>query len=259
MSPLINRPPPDAPRVPSGLRWRREHSPAPAQADADATRIPGIPEQLPPGETVRWHGAPAPLAMARRVFHLDLVLGWFALLAVWAVVAGVHDGASLRSAFGDAAQLVGPAAAATLILLGLGAWSARSTIYAVTDRRVVLRVGMVLPMTVNLPLAIVQRADVRRHRDGSGDVAFALEGRDQIGYAILWPHARPWRVRRPEPSLRCVPDVDALATALQRTLAEAAGMPVPAAGAAVAAPDGAYRGAERPLGGTPVPVGGSGR
>jgi hypothetical protein len=42
-----------------------------------------------------------------------------------------------------------------------------------------------------------------------------LAGEDRIGWAHLWPHARPWALRKPQPSLRCLRDVQQVAGLLQ--------------------------------------------
>ncbi len=182
-------------------------------------RIHGISEPLPPGERVLWQGTPAPLSLGRRAFHANAIVVWFAVFAVWQVASTRADGATWSASLASALSLTGPLVAGVLIVLGIGMWSAYTSIYAITDRRVVMRVGMVLPITFNVPLGLVERASIRRYRDGTGDIALALSGNDRIAYAVLWPHARGWRFRRPEPSLRCVADLEAAAQALGSALA----------------------------------------
>ena len=41
---------------------------------------------------------------------------------------------------------------------------ARSSVYSITNRRVVLHIGLALPVTLNLPLAQVASADVLADR-----------------------------------------------------------------------------------------------
>lgn len=195
--------------------------PPPTSADgtASAERIHGISEPLPPGERVLWQGTPAPLSLGRRAFHANAIVIWFAVLAVWQIASTRVDGATWSASFGSALSLTGPLVAGVLIVLGIGMWSAYTSTYAITDRRVVMRVGMVLPITFNVPLGLVERASVRRYRDGTGDIALALSGNDRLAYAVLWPHARGWKFRRPEPSLRCIADLEAAAQALGSALA----------------------------------------
>jgi hypothetical protein len=48
-----------------------------------------------------------------------------------------------------------------------------------------------------------------------------LAGEDRMGWAHLWPHARPWALRKPQPSLRCLRDADKVAALLQSAWAAA--------------------------------------
>jgi putative photosynthetic complex assembly protein len=89
-----------------------------------------------------------------------------------------------------------------------------TTLYTITDRRVVMRIGMVLTVTYNLPLSQIAAADLRREADGSGDLRLRLAAGQRIPYAHLWPHARPWRLASPEPALRCLAAVDEPARSL---------------------------------------------
>jgi hypothetical protein len=75
---------------------------------------------------------------------------------------------------------------------------------------VVMRIGIVLTITLNLPLRQVRAADLLAHTDGSGDVSLALAGTQRIGWFHLWPHARPWALRDPQPAMRCVADAQAV-------------------------------------------------
>ncbi len=100
-------------------------------------------------------------------------------------------------------------------LLGLMAWlSARATVYTVTDRRVVMRIGIVLTLTFNIPYSRVESAGLHLEGNGCGDIPLALAGEDRIAWLHLWPHARPWKLARPEPMLRCVPQAAEVARVL---------------------------------------------
>jgi hypothetical protein len=100
--------------------------------------------------------------------------------------------------------------------LGTVAWfAARGALYTITNRRVVMRIGIVLTITLNLPFKALSAAAVRTYKDGTGDIVVDLAGEDRMGWAHLWPHARPWALRRPQPSLRCLRDVSQVAKLLQ--------------------------------------------
>ncbi|MEO1285866.1 MAG: photosynthetic complex putative assembly protein PuhB [Pseudomonadota bacterium] len=183
------------------------------------TRVPeaGLPEKLPEGETILWQGRPDGWALTRDALNLNWVLGYFALIALWRAVSLTDQ---LAFALGLLAALplmvIGLGVAAVLLLIGT--IQARATTYTITDKRVVMRIGAALTLTLNLPYSQVLSADLQQHRKGRGTIALALKERTKIGFLICWPHARPWHFRDPQPALRCIPDAKRVA----RILAEAA-------------------------------------
>lgn len=186
---------------------------------------PGLPELLPAGEYILWQGAPSARALALQVFHVRLLAGYFAaMLLVQALyLAGEPDGLAVKPLLWSLL-----AALLALGLLASVAWfAARNTLYTLTNRRIVMRIGIVLTLTLNLPYKALSAAAVRHYKDGTGDIVVDLAGDDRIGWAHLWPHARPWALRKPQPSLRCLPDVQQAADLLQSAWAAAnAGVPV---------------------------------
>lgn len=98
---------------------------------------------------------------------------------------------------------------ASLALITLMAWawlSARTALYTITDRRVVMRVGIVLSLTFNLPHKRLIAADLRLLSAGFGDIALKLPAEDQIGFFHLWPHAKGLDIKHPLPTMRCIAD-----------------------------------------------------
>lgn len=180
---------------------------------------PGLPEKLPQGEHILWQGAPDALALARHAFHVRGLAGYFAamLLLQGLYLAGEPGGLAIRPLL---ISLV--AALLALVMLGTVAWyAARNTLYTLTDKRVVMRIGIVLTLTLNLPFKALAAAAMRHYRDGSADIVLDLAGEDRMGWAHLWPHARPWALRKPQPSLRCLRDADKVAALLQTAWAAA--------------------------------------
>lgn len=183
----------------------------------DDEPIPGLPERLPAGERILWQGAPAWRPLAERVFHLRLLAVYAVGIVAVRVVFGIADGVE------PTALALSAAATALVLAVGIGlfavlAWMmARTTLYTITNRRLVIRFGMALPMTINIPFRIVEAAALKPGPRGTGDVALALGGRDKIAYLHLWPHVRPWHLVRPEPMLRAVPE----AALVARLLADA--------------------------------------
>lgn len=168
--------------------------------------IPGLPGRLPPGEVLLWQGKPAWWALAKRAFHVRKIAIYMALLLLWRVVAGVLDGEPTGAIAASFLWLV-PLALAGVGLPALLAWIyARSTIYSITSRRVVIRSGVAVPMAVNLPFAQIGKAALAVHKDGTGDLPLTMTGQTRMSILQLWPNVRPWRFTWPEPMLRAVPD-----------------------------------------------------
>ncbi|MDE2146249.1 MAG: PH domain-containing protein [Burkholderiales bacterium] len=197
--------------------------------------IRGIREDLPSGERVLWQGAPAWRDLACTAFHLRQVAVYFAVLLALRLGFQLAEGASAAASLRGALPLVISAAAALALLAGLALWSARTTIYAITTRRVVIRVGMALPLDVNLPYTGIEAASLALRPDGHGDLPLVLQGGVRLAYAHLWPYARPWKLAAPQPMLRAVAGAAGVAQILAQALATSSGTVPSAAEAAVPA------------------------
>ncbi|MFW5680939.1 MAG: photosynthetic complex putative assembly protein PuhB [Pseudomonadota bacterium] len=181
--------------------------------------IPGLPEHLPAGERILWQGAPDWRALARRTFHVWKVTLYCAIVVAWNAFAAVQSGATLGEATIHTLWISPLPLIAIIILLVLSYAYAKSTIYTVTTRRLVVRSGVALPITVNLPFRFVESAGLRTYRDGTGDVAFVLSGEDRVAYLQLWPNVRPWHFNRPQPMLRGIPQPEIAAGIVADALA----------------------------------------
>lgn len=181
----------------------------------------GLPEALPPGERILWQGQPKAALVARRIFHLPALAVYFALLLVWRVTLQLRDGAAWDAALRGALGLALLAAVALAIVATLARLTARTTVYTLTDKRVVMRIGIVLTVTYNLPLRQIDGAHLLPLKDGSGEIALALRADTRIAVLHLWPHARPWHLTRPQPMLRCLPEAAAVAARLTQAWAVA--------------------------------------
>jgi hypothetical protein len=186
----------------------------------------GLPGPLPKGERLLWQGAPRWRALAVRALHVRKFAVYFAVLLAWYAASSLSGGAAPAAVALATAKLAG-LALVPLALLTAYAWGiARTTVYSVTNRRVVVRFGIALPMTINLPFAQIDGAALKEAADGTGDIALTLARGARVSYLVAWPHVRPWRVGRAQPSLRSVPNVAQVAQVVSRALAAAAAVPV---------------------------------
>lgn len=174
----------------------------------------GLPEQLPMDERLLWQGSPDTWAMARDVFHVRTLSVYFCvILALRAATAWSNEGSAYEAAM--AALMLLPLAVFALAALASLAWlTSRTTVYTLTNKRVVMRIGIVLTLTFNLPYRAVDAAGLHTRADGTGDIPLKLVAGEKIAFVHLWPHARPWRVAKPEPMLRCVPNAAKVAQTL---------------------------------------------
>lgn len=197
-------------------------------AEHDAEPVPGLPGPLPAGETILWQGAPEWRGLARRALHVRGIALYFGALALLRGVELSSGGAAPLEAALGALLLVAIGGVPVALLLLFAGLAARSTLYTITSRRIVLRAGVALPMTINIPFAVIGSAGVARHADGTGDLVVAIMPPHRVSWLALWPHVRTFRLARPEPMLRALKDADVAAQVLSRALAAAASVPVPA-------------------------------
>lgn len=179
-----------------------------------------LPEDIPEGERILWHGRPNWVALFRRAYRADIVAGYFAVLAIWNAVDASPLGAGASAIAAGRALAIGLAALALLALL---AWaSARTALFVITTRRVVMKIGVALQVFYNLPFSQIQNAAVRVENDGAGEVTLRLAPGRRIGYLNLWPFARPFRYAEPEPTLRGLANARLVGDILGRALVGAA-------------------------------------
>ncbi len=184
--------------------------------------VPGLPEPLPPGEEMLWQGAPRWQSMARYALHARKVALYFLALLLLHLVWELTGGKPLFETLAASLQLAVPAALA-IGLLALLAWLlSRASVYTITSRRVVMRFGVAIPISINLPFAQIANVALREHGDGTGDIPLTLASRVRSSYLILWPHARPWYFSPPQPMLRAIPEAAEVARILASALSAAA-------------------------------------
>jgi Bacterial PH domain len=192
--------------------------------DFDFEPIKGLPAQLPKGENILWQGAPTTAGLAVRAFHIRKIALYFSALMVWRMLAGQADGMSTSAALLYAATLL-PMGLAAIGILWLIAWGyARTTVYTITNRRLMMRSGIAVPITVNLPFSRIDSASLKLFADGTGDIPLAVNKDDRIAVLVIWPHMRAWNWRDPQPMLRSVKNAARVAQIISAALK---GEPVP--------------------------------
>jgi hypothetical protein len=183
----------------------------------------GLPERLPSDEFIVWQGAPDVGALVTTAFHFNKLALYFAALILVCAWPALEAGSGFMSVL-LAIKWIAPLAVIGLGTLWLLAYlTARTTVYTMTNKRVVMRLGIVLTVSFNLPLKQVASADVRMLQKGFGDITLALQGSDRIAWVHLWPSVRPWRITKPEPTLRAIPNVQVVADKLREAWTQSTG------------------------------------
>jgi hypothetical protein len=172
--------------------------------------VRGLPEALPEGEHILWQGSPAPLRLARDALGLTWVAGYFAVLTVWRV--GVSSTiVPMGEALAHGVPFLVIGALSCLLIYGLAYMQARSAVYTLTNKRVAMRIGAALTMTLNLPYTQIGNAGLEMRKSGHGTLAFELIGDVRFSYLMTWPHVRPWYINKTQPSFRSIPDAQKVA------------------------------------------------
>jgi Bacterial PH domain len=192
--------------------------------DFEFEPIRGLPALLPEGERLLWQGAPGWKSLAVRAYHVRKVAAYFAVLVAWRVGVGLYNGHAVADVVVSCAFLFTLGGIAIGVLSLLAYLNARSTVYSITSRRVLLRHGIAVPLTMNIPFKLIDDAALKTFKDDSGDIALRLSPTERIGYLITWPHLRPGKITRPQPSLRAVDRPREVADLLGAALAADAGI-----------------------------------
>lgn len=188
--------------------------------DFDFEDRPGIPAPLPPGEHVVWQGSPDKWELAKNAFHLKKISIYFLVILGIQFVSRLGSNADTPATGASLSTTLLLSLAGIVILGGLAWMTAHVTIYTVTNRRILIRFGVALQMTINLPFVQIKAADMRADKNGFGDIPLTLKDTKRVSYIVLWPHVRPWCFSRPQPMLRSIPNVAQVAAIIAASAAE---------------------------------------
>src|SRR6056297_2921259 len=210
-----------------------------AHDDFASEPVRGLPERPPEGERILWQGRPHGWWLTWDSLSLPWVAGYFAFLTLWRFFT-VIDQVTLARAVALSVPFVIMGGIVIALLLVVGYVQARATVYTITNRRVAMRIGAALTVTLNLPYTQIGSANLDLRRRGTGTIALDLLGDTRLSYLVCWPHVRPWVIRRTQPALRCIPDAERVAKMLSEAAMARVSTPqiartAPATTAAVAA------------------------
>ncbi|MEE4347101.1 MAG: photosynthetic complex putative assembly protein PuhB [Paracoccaceae bacterium] len=193
--------------------------------DFDQEPVRGLPELPPEGEVILWQGRPDWWALSKEAMNLYWVAGYFLILTLWRFIS-LSDQVPLPNAISGSLPLLIMGAIVCLILTVVAYVQARATVYTITNRRVAMRIGAALTVTLNLPYTQIANADLDLRRRGTGSIAIDLLEESPVSFLMCWPHVRPWVMRRVQPTLRCIPDAARVAQILGEAAEKRVSAPV---------------------------------
>ncbi len=185
----------------------------------DYEPVPGLPQVLPGSEYILWQAKPRFAGLAAGTFHIRMIAGYFLVLIAISVVSRVSGGETIGTALAGNLGLAVLAAIALGLLAGYARMVAKTSLFTITTRRVIVRTGIAVPVTINLPFNRINSVDLRTRNDGNGDLSLLTERGSRASYALLWPFVRPFRTLRVTPVLRGIDDAAATAQLLADALA----------------------------------------
>jgi hypothetical protein len=184
-----------------------------SQDDFAFEPIRGLPERPPEGEVILWQGQPNWLRLSVDSLNVWWVLGYFIFLFVWRFIS-VSDLLPISQAVLVSLPFLAFGLLVTLLLMLVGFIQANATVYTITNKRVVMRIGAALTVTLNLPFTEIENAAIASSSKNFGSIVIDTKQDSKFSFLVLWPHARAWHFKKPQPSLKCIPNAAEVAEIL---------------------------------------------
>ena len=144
-----------------------------SQDDFAFEPIRGLPERPPEGEVILWQGQPNWLRLTVDSLNLWWVLAYFIFLFVWRFIS-VSDLMPIDQALLVSFPFLALALIVALLLLLVGFIQAKATVYTITNKRIVMRIGAALTLTLNLPFTEIENAAIASSSKNFGSIAIDL-------------------------------------------------------------------------------------
>ena len=142
-----------------------------------------------------WQAQPSYSTYSRHVFHFHKLAIYFGVVLGWQIAYQLTQGVDLLTVLQHhtfTALLAVFVLGAALVFAHL---YSSTTVYTITNKRIVIRFGIAITMTVNLPFKCIKAASVKSYRDRSGHIPLELTASaDRVSYFVMWPCVRPWDV-----------------------------------------------------------------
>ena len=175
-----------------------------------------ILDAIPNGESILWKGRPSLWGFSWNLFGLKWITLYLSILSIVSV-ARFFASDFYTAFYVDFLPFFLSGIFASIILIGLAATQTYSTVYIITENRVIIKTGAALSFLISMPFKKIKEVNLQKRGASIGTISFELLSEKRVPYISCWPSVRPWKFKRTQPAFSCIGSVDEVATILRKT------------------------------------------
>ena len=175
-----------------------------------------ILDAIPNGESILWKGRPSLWGFSWNLFGLKWITLYLSILSIVSV-ARFFASDFYTAFYVDFLPFFLSGIFASIILIGLAATQTYSTVYIITENRVIIKTGAALSFLISMPFKKIKEVNLQKRGASIGTISFELLSERRVPYISCWPSVRPWKFKRTQPAFSCIGSVDEVATILRKT------------------------------------------
>ena len=175
-----------------------------------------ILDAIPNGESILWKGRPSLWGFSWNLFGLKWITLYLGILSIVSV-ARFFASDFYTAFYVDFLPFFLSGIFASIILIGLAATQTYSTVYIITENRVIIKTGAALSFLISMPFKKIKEVNLQKRGASIGTISFELLSEKRVPYISCWPSVRPWKFKRTQPAFSCIGSVDEVATILRKT------------------------------------------
>ena len=175
-----------------------------------------ILDAIPNGESILWKGRPSLWGFSWNLFGLKWITLYLSMLSIVSV-ARFFASDFYTAFYVDFLPFFLSGIFASIILIGLAATQTYSTVYIITENRVIIKTGAALSFLISMPFKKIKEVNLQKRGASIGTISFELLSEKRVPYISCWPSVRPWKFKRTQPAFSCIGSVVEVATILRKT------------------------------------------
>ena len=171
---------------------------------------------IPTGEKIVWYGRPDIRRFCLSAMGLKYVLVYLLFAIIFDIYSNL-EGPGISSYIGGILPYILSFSLALILLVLIGISQVVSTFYVITSKRIIIKSGVALIFMLNVPFSKIYNIQKQELSDGTGSISLELLGNKRIPFFACWPSVRPWYFNNPQPTFRCISDVNVVALYLSKS------------------------------------------